>query len=96
MSFQTVINGVTNFFVSSGKAFDAVLKYVLDIIDNRQIVRRITFLVTLTMTWITWKWALDLTEPSTQQIALLATVNALLGMMFKFYSESRDKCKKDE
>lgn len=96
MRFQAVIDRVIKVVVLAGKAVDATLKYVLDLIDARQLVRRLTFLVTLVMCWETWKWALDLVEPTTQQIGLLAAVNVLLGGMFKFYSESRDKEKKDE
>lgn len=73
-----------------GSGFNFAINYVFDLVDKRQIIRRVTFMVTLFMTYKTWEWAINLVDPTTQQLGLLAAVNILLGGMFKFYNDSRE------
>lgn len=91
MKLQQLGDFLLKIIVLVGKGLDLALNYTLDIIDKRQIIRRLTFLMTLVMTYKTWEWSLSLVEPTTQQLGLLAAVNMLLGGMFKFYNDSRDK-----
>lgn len=90
MKFPKVLDYSVKVIKLIGAGFDFSLNYVLDLIDKRQIIRRLTFLMTLVMTWKTWEWALTLAEPTTQQLGLIGAVNLLLGGMFKFYNDSRE------